>query len=314
MNYPPEMKRNVWQPSGYKPPFDLYSLMSNNTIIRLIEETSAKLSQISDTPILDAQVIIAHILNKSRSWVISHSEINLSANQIDLLKEALKKMENGIPLPYILGYWEFYGRKFLITPDVLIPRPDTELLVEKALFWANNLYKTSSNSKILCADVGCGSGCIGISLAAENPRFNVIASDISYPALRVALKNASLHLVDSQIHLIQCDLLPSTSLNFDLICANLPYIPSNTLRHLKVYKKEPTLALDGGVNGLEIIERLLYISPHRLTKNGLILLEIDPDQGWALQNLARNIFPDASIDLIKDLAGHHRLISIQKGK
>lgn len=288
--------------------------MSNKTISRLIEEISANLSKISDTPILDAQVLIAHILDKSRSWVISHSEIILTANQIDLLKDALIKMESGVPLPYIIGSWEFYGRKFLITPDVLIPRPETELLVEKALFWVNYSYQISSNSKIICADVGCGSGCIGISLAAESPQIYVIASDISYPALLVTLKNASLHSVNSQITIIQCDLLPPTSQRFDLICANLPYIPSNILHKLDVYKKEPTLALDGGVDGLEIIERLMYIAPNRLAKNGLLLLEIEPDQGSTLIELARKFFPDAAIDLIKDLSGRYRLISIKRGK
>lgn len=314
MNYRLEMKQNVWQPSGYKPAFHPYSLMSNKTISRLIEEISTNLSKISDTPILDAQVLIAHILDKSRSWVISHSEIILTTNQIDLLKDALTKIESGVPLPYILGSWEFYGRKFLITPDVLIPRPETELLVEKALFWVNNSYQTSSNSKIICADVGCGSGCIGISLAAESPQIYVIASDISYPALQVTSKNASLHSVNSQIEIIQCDLLPPISQKFDVICANLPYIPSNILHELDVYKKEPTLALDGGADGLEIIELLMNISLHRLAKNGLMLLEIEPDQGSTLIELARNIFPDAAIDLIKDLSDRYRLISIKRGK
>ncbi len=257
-------------------------------------------------------MLLAHIINQSRPWVLAHLEYELSTTEYDNLLNAITKVENGVPLPYILGYWEFFGRKFFLTSDVLIPRPETELMVEKALQWIENRHNNQKD-KILAADIGCGCGCIGISLAIDHPLLNVLATDISFDALKVAYKNSIFHSVSSNFHPIQCNLLPPTSEKFDLICANLPYIPTQTLVQLKVYQKEPTLALDGGEEGLNVIHNLLSIAPINLTPGGLLLLEIESSQGVSAIQIAKNNFPDANVELYKDLAGHDRLISIQQG-
>ena len=162
----------------------------------------------------------------------------------------LARLESGQPLPYVLGAWEFYGLTFELTPDVLIPRPETELLVEQALEWL-----ADRPAPLLAADVGTGSGCIAISLAVHAPQLRLLASDLSWPALQVARSNLARHRVEGQISLLQCDLLPPLSLPFDLLVANLPYIPSPVLPGLKLSLSEPPLALDGGLDGLDFIRR-----------------------------------------------------------
>ncbi len=288
--------------------------MSANTIGKSLEVISRRFSALSDTPLLDAQVLVAHVINQPRTWVLAHPENELSSADTEALSIALAKIENGTPLPYILGSWEFFGRKFFITPDVLIPRPETELLVEKALVWLGERLNSTSNKKLLSVDIGCGSGCIGISLAIYHPNLHVTASDISFAALSVASQNAIIHRVMSQLHFVQCDLIPPTYQKFDLICANLPYIPTSLLSQLKVFKKEPTHALDGGIDGLEIIKRLLSAAPQHLASEGLMLLEIDSTQGDSAKKIAHTAFPNAAIELFQDLSGHDRLISIQQGK
>jgi release factor glutamine methyltransferase len=287
--------------------------MNPITIGRLIDILSRRFSSLSESPSLDAQVLIAHIVHRSRAWVLAHTEYELSPPECEALEKASSKAENGMPLPYVLGSWEFYGRKFYVTPAVLIPRPETELLVEKALDWVDNYDKEKSNENLLVADIGCGSGCIGISLAMAHPHLQVLASDISCNVLSVAQRNAIFHSVISQLHLVQCNLIPAISKRFHLICANLPYIPTQILAQLKVYQKEPTQALDGGLDGLDFIKQLLYASPKYLAPDGLMLLEIGAMQGESVKYLAQAAFPNAVIDLYCDLAGYDRLIAIQQG-
>jgi release factor glutamine methyltransferase len=165
--------------------------------------------------------------------------------------------------------------------------------------------------------VGTGSGCIAVSLAVHTPSLRIIATDRSLPALLVAQQNVRRHAVMERIDLIQCDLLSPFPLSpnplfFDLICANLPYIPSNSLPGLAVARREPLLALDGGVDGLETIGDLLQQAPARLAPGGLLLLEIEAGQGEAAYRLASQAFPLAKVQLLPDLAGRDRLISIER--
>jgi release factor glutamine methyltransferase len=184
---------------------------------------------------------------------MAHPEIPDQA-QLDP-EQAVCRFENGEPLPYILGHWEFLGIEFGITPEVLIPRPETELLVEKAIAWLQE-----SPVRRTVADVGTGSGIIAVSVAVHIPDAQVLATDISYQALRVARANARKFDVSSRIDFIQCDILPQhpdplpTQGHFDLICANLPYIPTESLHRLPIYQREPTIALDGGEDGLDLLE------------------------------------------------------------
>ncbi|RME87431.1 MAG: peptide chain release factor N(5)-glutamine methyltransferase, partial [Anaerolineae bacterium] len=246
---------------------------------------TARLNPHSETPALDAQVLLAHVTGKPRAWVLAHPDVPLTPEQERALKAALSRIERGEPLPYVLGHWEFYGLDFLVTPDVLIPRPETELLVEHAIEWL-----TAHPERRLAADVGTGSGCIAIALAVHVPDLSVIATDISAAALEVARRNARRLDVGERIRFICCDLLPEPSEPLDLLCANLPYIPSATLRDLDVYRREPTLALDGGPDGLDLIRRLLTIAPRYLSPGGLILLEIEASQGVQALALAYDAF------------------------
>jgi len=267
---------------------------------------------VSDTPELDARVLLANILDKPRTWIEVHPEALLTKPQLATAKQALTRLKAGEPLPYILGHREFFGLDLEITTDVLIPRPETELMVEAAIKW---LQATPERRTI--ADVGTGSGCIAVAIAKNIYDAKVIATDISRPALEVAHRNAHRHNVAERIDFIQCDLLPPqpghlpTSLHFDLICANLPYIPTKTLHKLPVYGREPTLALNGGTDGLDIVRQLLQIAPEWLAPHGMILLEIEATQGMPALSLAYDAFDNAKIHLHQDLAGHDRLLSIE---
>ncbi len=276
----------------------------------LLDSLYARLS--GDWPELDAQLIVAHALGKHRTWVLAHTEQELTPQQLDLVEASAVQLESGMPLPYILGEWEFFGHDFAITPDVLIPRPETETLVEGAIRWLQ-----ASPERRTVADVGAGSGAIGVTLASHIPGLYVLATDISLPALKVARCNARRFDVDRRMDFLVCDLLPPhhawlpTDLHFDLICANLPYIPTATLRSLKVYGREPTLALDGGPDGLVPFRRLLNIAPDWLAPNGRILLEIEATLGMQALSLAYDLFNEAEIHLHQDLTGRDRLLEIQ---
>jgi len=278
-------------------------------------EIADRLRGLTDTPELDAQVLLAHILDTSRTGLVAHPDTLLTAPQADSVRGALSRLEAGEPLPYLLGRWDFYGRQFEITPDVLIPRPETELLVERALTWLQE--HRDKFSPLRAADVGTGSGCIAVSLAAQTPNLRVLATDLSLAALNVARRNAVRFGLRARMDFIQCDLLPPhpdplpTNSHFDVICANLPYIPTATLEQLPVYHHEPTLALNGGPDGLDAIRRLLTIAPQWLAPGGLLLMEIESSQGLAAFSLAFDSFHEAHIRLVKDLAGNDRLIQVE---
>jgi release factor glutamine methyltransferase len=268
---------------------------------------SDKLKPFSDTPSMDASVLLAGLLGKPRAWVIAHPEASLISAERAVLENALKRLEGGEPLPYILGHWEFYGLDFLLNPATLIPRPETELLVEQALEW---LKDHPDRRRI--ADVGTGSGCIAISLACHLPDLQIIATDISGLALQAALANARRHGVSGPITFIQGNLLDGVAAQFDLICANLPYIPAETLRSLPVYNREPDLALDGGADGLDLIQELLRMAPQRLAQGGRLLMEIEASQASIVSFLAREVFAEQGVSVLKDSAGKERLLVVDK--
>jgi release factor glutamine methyltransferase len=277
----------------------------------LLSAITPRLIPLSDTPALDAAVLLSHVLDKPRTWVMAHPEVALTAEQQTQLEDALRRLEEGESFPYVLGHWEFFGLEFDVTPQVLIPRPETELLVEKAIAWLQE-----SPVRRTVADVGTGSGVIAVTIAVNVPDVDVLATDISFEALEVARQNAIKFDVIHRIHFVQCDLLPyhvetlATERHFDLICANLPYIPTETLQSLPVYSREPTLALDGGPDGLKLIRRLLDIGPEWLAPNGMMLLELEATRGIEALNLAYDLFSQATIHLHQDLTGRDRLLEI----
>jgi release factor glutamine methyltransferase len=264
-----------------------------------------------DSTELDTQVILAHAIGRPRTWLLAHLGDPLSPTQINATTRAFEKYQAGTPLPYIIGHWDFFGLEFDITQDVLIPRPETELMVERAIAWLQ-----ASPERRTIADIGTGSGVIATSIAMHVPDARILATDISLPALKVAKHNARKFHVLNSIDFLQCDLLPhhinnlSTERHFDLICANPPYIPTDTLHQLPIFGREPTLALDGGADGLDAYRRLFKLAPEWLAPQGMLLLETEATLGVKALGLAYDTFGDVNIHLHQDLAGHDRLLEI----
>ena len=283
----------------------------------LLDSTVARLVPFSDTPQLDAQVLLAHIFAKPRTWLLAHTNSTPDTRRTARLEKLVRRLERGEPLPYVLGHWEFYGLDFQLTPDVLIPRPETELLVERAIAWLQSRRVEAPNEDQMVADVGTGSGCIAVSLAKNVPGIRVLATDISPAAIHVAQKNADKFKVGRQIDFLTCDILPghvnsiSGPQQFNLLCANLPYIPTEKLHGLPIYRREPTLALDGGHDGLEPYRKLFELVPEWMAPGGHILLEIESTRGAAVLSLAYDAFTAAAYHLHQDLAGRDRLLEIQ---
>ncbi len=271
----------------------------------VLEGLISRIEKKSETPDLDARLLLGRVMKRSSAWVIAHPEASLNADRAASLETMVARLEGGVPLPYVLGRWEFFGLEFEVTPDVLIPRPETELLVERAIAWLQ-VHPDLRHA----ADVGTGSGCIGISLAANVPDLQVMASDISSKALKMARRNAMNNGVGQRVEFLCCDLFPP-EVEFDLIVANLPYIPTKTLRKLPIFGREPTLALDGGIDGLDLIRHLLVAAPDRLVPGGLLLMEIEASEGPAALSLACDAFAEAEIRMHKDLAGRDRILEIK---
>lgn len=278
----------------------------NISIKEALAISKKRLKDLSDSYQSDSRLILTHIINKPQSWIFAHSEEKITKEQYLHLNNILDKLESGIPLPYILGEWEFFNLRFNITPDTLIPRPETELLVETALSW---LQDNPDKNKL--AEIGTGSGCIPISIAMNNSNVQITSCDISQAALDIAQINSQTHQIQDRINFMLSDIFDNLNGKYHLICSNPPYIPTKTLRGLEVFEKEPTLALDGGAKGLDIIAKILSESADHLLPGGLILMEIEARQGIEVQYLAQQNFPSADIHVKKDLAGHDRLLVIQ---
>jgi len=265
----------------------------------------------TDSPRLTAEVLLAHVLGVSRTQLLSHPEQPISSAALTEFEPLLARAALGEPLAYLTGHREFYALDFLVDSSVLVPRPETELIIDLALS-PSHPFTLSANSSIL--DIGTGSGCIAIALAVHLPSAHVTALDISPDALTLARLNAQRHGVSNRITFLESDLLSSffllPSSSISLLTANLPYIPSAELRGLPVSKHEPALALDGGPDGLALIRRLLADAPRVMAPNGRLLLEIGSTQGEAVAALARAAFPTAEVRVHQDLAGLDRVVEV----
>jgi len=302
-----------------------------------------------DTSRLDAEVLLAHSLgNKDRTWLYVHALEPLEANQINTFEALLRRREQREPVAYIVGHKEFFGLEFEVNSHVLIPRPETELLIEMALRMANgepaipsepkapwwraernhplghvsNPRPSEGQSKIHArqrgspkskiVDVGTGSGCIASALAKNLPIATFFAIDASPEALQLAQRNAKRHGVADRIAFLQGNLLQPLTSPVDLIVTNPPYVSHPELAAAsispEVSQYEPRLALDGGQDGLEVIRRLLPQAKAKLKPGGSLLVEIGSTQGQAVVQLAETYFPGANIQVKKDLAGLDRLL------
>jgi release factor glutamine methyltransferase len=262
-----------------------------------------------DSPVTPpvAQAWLAHLLAKDRAWLLAHSEAPLDPECATQFAEGLRWLTDGEPLAYLTGEREFCGLAFTVTPDVLIPRPETEDLVDDILAWVAR-HKPNQPHIV---DVGTGSGAIAITLAVRLAGARLVATDMSLPALQVARLNARRHQVQERVQFVRADLLAGFTGCFDVIAANLPYIASGVLPTVDAHRWEPALALDGGYDGLDLIRRLLAQAPARLNPGGLLILEIGYDQGERVAALCSEAFPGVAVEVHSDLAGLDRRVLVQ---
>jgi release factor glutamine methyltransferase len=247
---------------------------------------------------LEAELLLQHLLCMDSVRLFLEHDEELTATQAKLLDDLVELRISGEPLAYITGKREFYGREFHINPKVLIPRPETEHLIEKALEIVSQIPSP------VIADIGTGSGAIAVSLAAEVPDARIFAVDISDFAIDTARLNARRQGVESHITFLYGDLGEPLLEPVDLLIANLPYVRSADC----AASPEPQLALDGGVKGLDVIERLCNSLEGKLKPGGWVLLEIGQGQEETAQRLLREALPGARVGTIKDLAGIERVV------
>ncbi|NBP56473.1 peptide chain release factor N(5)-glutamine methyltransferase [bacterium] len=269
-----------------------------------------KLQNISPTPDLDADLILEYVLGLNKLDRIMQENYILSNFELEAIDNCLEMRLNKIPMAYIIGYKEFYGRKFIVNNDVLIPRPETEAIIDitKQIL--------DDNSPPIIWEIGTGSGCIAITLALEIPQAKIIASDISPPALQIA-KNNAIILIGQQntITWLEGDLLfPFAKQQNEpkLIIANLPYLEQNQYTDDSILA-EPNIALYSDTQGLEHYMRLLEaIQSLFLIWQPKIILEINPEQAGPLENYIKSLIPKSKITVYKDLQGLDRHILIEK--
>ena len=268
----------------------------------LLKETADSLSDI-DNYMFEAHLIVRSVLKVSPMDLVLSHKTEVPDDDIALVRSYVKRRLLGEPLQYILGEWEFMGLEFYVEKDVLIPRSDTEILVETVL-----KYLKSNGATIL--DIGCGSGAIGISLAHLNERVYLRGIDISDSALALSKKNAEKLCVEERAVFQKKDILSDIpNGKYDVIVSNPPYIRTDVIPTLMTDVKdfEPSLALDGGEDGLKFYRRISEIAPKILNKGGLLAFEIGFDQGDEVSSLMEKDFRDISV--IKDLSGNDRVVS-----
>jgi len=260
-----------------------------------------------ESPQLDAELLLAHVLDVNRAAVLTWPDRRLTPKELTRYRDLVARRAAREPLAYIVGYREFYGLEFAVDSRVLIPRPETELLVEHALRLSRRLAAP------LIADVGSGSGAIAVTLAVHLPRATVYALDDSPGSLVVTAGNASVHGVADRIFCLQGDLLSPLPDVVDLITANLPYVATSEWDELapEIRDYEPRASLDGGPDGLDLIRRLLATAGTHLRPGGAILLEIGASQGAAVTALARQHMPQSDVQLHQDYAGLDRLVVVE---
>jgi release factor glutamine methyltransferase len=258
---------------------------------------------------IEAEVLICHALSVTRERLFARLRHAMPADAQQTFTALLARRLAHEPSAYITRHREFYGLEFECTPAALIPRPETELLVELALAW----IKDTDVPYPTMVDVGTGTGAIAIATAVNAPNTRVIATDTSRAALTLARGNAETHGVAKHIDFVESDLLSAIRGPFDIIAANLPYIPTRLYQELppEISGHEPQIALHSGPRGTEVIERLLASASGGLRPRGLLLAEHAWDQGAALRATARRVFPDALIDTKRDLSGNERVLVVR---
>jgi release factor glutamine methyltransferase len=285
------------------------------TLVEAINGASKKLSAagIQDAR-FDAEVLLRHTLGKDRAWLLAHMQEAVDDEHLTIFEQAVNRRVQREPLQYITGKQEFWGLDFMVTRDVLIPRPETELIIETALGIAEKKDK-----QLTIIDLCTGSGCIAVSLAKELTAARVFATDKSAKALDVARENARKHGVADRIRFLEGDLFePLDELDIqekvDAIVSNPPYVPSGDLNALQaeVRDYEPSLALIAGPDGTEIHQRILHKGPRFLKPHGALIMEMGIGQAGALVRMIEETNAFNKPHILKDLAGIERVVAVRK--
>lgn len=264
-----------------------------------------------DSPRLDAEVLLSHVLQKERIYLYIHFDEPLEAAELAAFREMVKKRVQRIPVAYIVGAREFMGLRFAVSPAVLIPRPDTEILVEAVI------ERLKDKSQIKFVDIGTGSGAIVLSLLHYLPLACAVAVDISQDALAVATENAETLLVKDRVDFYQGDIYePLAAEEFDAIVSNPPYIPNADIAELEpeVKEFEPYGALAGGLDGLDFYRRLIADGSDRLKDGGFMAFEVGINQAQAVAALAESMPIFEKTEILKDYAGIERVVILHKNK
>jgi len=263
----------------------------------------------SDEASLEAELLLCQVLgiDRARLYQRLNDPLGEAAAEFEAVVERRRGHE---PLAYILGRREFFGLDFEVSPAALIPRPETESLVEAVIDFANERFR---GIPFVIADVGVGCGTIAVAVAEALPNARVVATDQSVEALTLASRNAETHGVAGRIEFRHGDLLDPLIEAVDVIAANLPYVTTTDWESLppEIRDHEPRAALDGGADGLRVIERLLRAAPDYLLPGGALFAEIGDEQGEGASAIANAIFADAAVEIVHDLAGKDRVLVVR---
>ncbi len=263
-----------------------------------------------DDAIIEAELLLCHILGMAKAQLYGEPERPLTEAEARHLRHLIQRRLLHEPTAYILGQCEFYGFDFYLDRRTLIPRPETELLVEEAI----KLVRSSHylKNRFIIADIGTGCGAIAISLALTLPEVNIYAADISAAALQVADINCRRHGIGDRVKLLQGDLLEPLPEPVDVIIANLPYIKNCELKTLspEIFNFEPIMALAGGEDGLDKIRCLLNQAPGKICPGGCLLMEVGQGQDKVVRSMVSSHVSQASIELIPDLGGINRVVKV----
>jgi release factor glutamine methyltransferase len=267
-------------------------------------------AQGSDEARLEAELLLGHALGLDRPHLYQRLEEEIEPVKRRKFRRLLDRRLGHEPTPYILRHKEFFGLEFEVTPLALIPRPETETLVELVIAFAREQF---DGTPFTIADIGCGCGIIAVSLAQALPSAQIIATDINPDSLGLTERNAARHKVGERVQLALGDLLAPLGEAVDIIAANLPYVPTADWEALppEIRAHEPRSGLDGGPDGLKLISRLLAEAPSYLRPGGALFEEIGDQHGNPAKHLARQAFPQSRISVAKDMTGKDRVLIVE---
>jgi release factor glutamine methyltransferase len=275
-----------------------------------LQQGKSLLAQVSDEGDIEAEMLLRECLSLDRTRLYARLGEELSSEQEQAYRGLIVRRMVFEPAAYIVGHKEFFGLEFEVTPAAIIPRHETETLVEIAI----DFLRRHRDRAGAVADIGTGSGVVAVSIAHSIPEAHVVAVDVSADALELARRNAQRHRVQRRVRFVQGDLLSAVeNETFGLIAANLPYVRTADWEKLpkEIREHEPRDGLDGGEDGLRAIARLLQQAPAHLARGGILLAEIGDDRGIAAADLAGEAFPDSCIEIRRDLSGRDRVLTVQ---